>query len=116
MQTRRQELTEREYGMLSEDESHNIVDSHTWGNYGDNASGIEFNYITGKSETWKSKNIYDLAGNIQEFTMEKNNSNEVMLRGGFSPAGGADYPVSYRYATSEGAGASDGFRVALYLK
>ncbi len=98
------------------DISHNIVDSHTWGNYADNESS-GWNYITGLNEEWKAKNIYDLAGNIQEMTMEKTVSGECVLRGGFYPAEGQEYSASYRYTaeiTSPGAG--DGFRVALYLK
>ena len=61
-------------------------------------------------------NIYDMGGNVGEFTTELNpgTSETVVLRGGndgnFSPAG-------YRWDNSSGdAGSSSGFRATLFLK
>lgn len=54
-----------------------ITDSKSWGNYNDSIApantgnyekGVEKN--TGSNEAWKANNIYDLAGNCQEFTQE----------------------------------------------
>lgn len=45
-------------------ESHNIKNMKSWGNY----DGVI--QVCGNSETWKAKNIYDLSGNICEWTME----------------------------------------------
>ena len=46
------------------DETHNIVDSSSWGKYSGSIQRC------GENETMKAKNIYDLAGNVAEFTME----------------------------------------------
>ncbi len=46
------------------DETHNIVDSTSWGKYSGNIQRC------GENETMKAKNIYDLAGNVAELTME----------------------------------------------
>lgn len=56
---------------------HKSSTSNAWGNYGDsigdaaieNISGTV--QVTGYSEYWKANNIYDLAGNINEFTRQK---------------------------------------------
>ena len=54
-----------------EDNGYNINDSSTWGNYSNNtASGAGARQPTGYSESWKANNIYDLAGNICEWTQE----------------------------------------------
>ncbi len=50
--------------------------------------------LTGNVTTDVSKNIYDLAGNCYEWTMEAGSSNRV-LRGGYYDYGG---PVSLRYS------------------
>ena len=50
-----------------------IVDSTTWGNYSNNtASGHGSHRTTGYSENWKANNVYDLAGNMYEWSMERN--------------------------------------------
>jgi len=70
-------------------------DSGEWGNYNNNA--VE--YVTasgttatatgskiipaGSSEQTKANNIYDLAGNVFDWTMEANSSDVRMLRGGY---------------------------------
>ena len=56
------------------DIDHNITDSESWGNYvrAKGAAKTDSGVIqtTGKNEAWKAKNIYDLAGNVRELTME----------------------------------------------
>ena len=51
------------------------TNSHSWGNYwtstGDAATNSGSKQNTGKSEYWKANNIYDLAGNVREWTQEK---------------------------------------------
>ena len=54
-------------------------------------SGVE---LTGNVTTDASKNIYDLAGNCYEWTMEASYSRNRVLRGG---GYGSAYPVSGRY-------------------
>ena len=46
-------------------------DSTSWGNYKNNTeSGAGVLQATGYSEIWKANNIYDLAGNVCDWTME----------------------------------------------
>ncbi len=70
--------------------------------------------LTGSVSTDVSKNIYDLAGNCFEWTMEANGTNSRVLRGG---GYGSAYPVSNRYGGSP-TGNSDvvSFRPTLYIK
>ena len=65
----------------------------------------------------KLKNIYDLCGNLGEWTMEAYSSGDRVSRGGDFSVSGSEYPVSFRndsspaYDDSKGVG----FRPALYL-
>ena len=87
-----------------------IKDSKTWGNYNNatfeytNSSG---NTVTknegsstripsGSSEYTKANNIYDLAGNVSDWTMEANFTYGRVYRGGYYYDFGNDYPASYR--------------------
>ena len=70
----------------------------------------------GFNENWKVKNIYDLAGNVWEWTSEANSS-DFILRGGSSYGNGSGFPVSSRYNYI--ASSTDGyvgFRSRLYIK
>ncbi len=71
--------------------------------------------VTGSSDSYVIKNIYDLAGNVPEFTMETYDDGDYfnkIPRGGSCDNSGSDFPVSKRHY----AGAStSGFRTALYL-
>ena len=107
------------------DANHNIKNSVSWGNYkgstGDaatNSGGSNMNYTTGRSEAWKAKNIYDLAGNVFEWTMESRSSNYRVFRGGVYFNNGASGPASNRngknYPTS--ADYYRGFRATLYIQ
>ena len=63
------------------------------------------------------KNIYDLAGNVCEWTLEKaaDSSNPCAKRGGFFYYSGSNYPASIR--SNNGTATADyarGFRCALY--
>ena len=65
----------------------------------------------------KVKNIYDLAGNISEWTMESYGTHARIVRGGYWYDTGFMYPASSRntgFTPSRSTG-SLGFRVALYL-
>ena len=102
---------------------HNVNDSRNWGNFNNSIddavknSGINnMNYTTGKSNAWKTKNIYDIAGNIWEWTMEAYGTNYRIRRGGSYNDDGAKYSAYYRntsnpYASIDGFG----FRIALYI-
>ncbi len=65
---------------------------------------------------YQIKNIYDLAGNVYEWTMEAYSSDSRVNRGGPYRALGSVTPASYRNGYRPGTtGGSFGFRVALYL-
>ena len=75
-----------------------------------------FSILTGTVDEYSVNNIYDMAGNVEEWTMEAANNNKRVMRGnnfGFS----GTFPVSTRAITSPDiASDSCGFRIALYLK
>ena len=79
-----------------------ITDSRTWGNYsnstGNAATGSGSRRSTGYSEYWKASNIYDLAGNVSEWTMEANSTNcRANIAGDYYSGGSSStYPVSYK--------------------
>ena len=71
---------------------------------------------TGSNANYAVKNIYDLAGNVYEWTMEAYNSTCRVSRGGGYYNSGENYPASYRsYDTSSSSSFNFGFRSALYL-
>ncbi len=72
--------------------------------------------LTGNVSTDVSKNIYDLAGNCIELTMEAYNTSSRVTRGGYF---GSDVPVGYRnfYGTDSTAYRDRcSFRPTLYIK
>ena len=84
--------------------------SSTWGNYSnyntannytEGTAGYEKNagslQNTGSSENWKANNIYDLAGNVEEWTQEANNTSNRAIRGGYCFYNGSFHPASDRY-------------------
>ena len=97
-----------------------LKDSRTYGNYNNSLAPANENSGTkrtaGFNENWKTKNIYDLAGNVYEWTSEASSS-FFIFRGGGYVNGGSDNPVSYR-SRSNGSSTSGviGFRPRLYIK
>ena len=70
---------------------------------------------TGNTDYTKRKNIYDLAGNVWDWTNEIYSSYRVN-RGGWFVNDGSDCPACYRsYTSITGTASSLGFRVGLYL-
>lgn len=72
---------------------------------------------TGSSSAYAVKNIYDLAGNVYEWTMESSDTDYRVLRGGFYFLSGSSRPASFRdnYDPSYDYNDGIGFRVTLYL-
>jgi type II secretory pathway pseudopilin PulG len=96
-----------------------VTDSRAWGNYSDSISPANLGNgtlpTTGYNNNWQAKNIYDLAGNVWEWTNEIYSSYRV-IRGGYYYVSGSTYPASYRYGDIlSNSYANVGFRVALYI-
>lgn len=72
---------------------------------------------TGASDTCKKMNIYDLAGNVWEWTLEYSSNIDIpcALRGGSLLYTGSKYPTSYRNSHMMDWSVVDfGFRLSLY--
>ncbi len=101
--------------------SASLTDSRYYGNYKDSLAPANENSGTertaGFSENWKVKNIYDLAGNVWEWTSEVSYSN-LITRGGSNYIDGSGSPVSYRrsYGLASNYSGDLGFRSRLYIK
>ena len=97
-----------------------LKDSRYYGNYNNSLAPANENSGTkrtaGFNENWKTKNIYDLAGNVWEWTSEARSS-DFIIRGGCFGNVGSDCPVSYR-GSNDASCANDwmGFRPRLYIK
>ena len=98
-----------------------LTDSRYYGNHSDSESpanviGYGTKQTAGYSDVWKTKNIYDLAGNVWEWTNEECSSNRD-YRGGSYYNGAKYYPVSYRYKFNSGySNDGIGMRPRLYIK
>ena len=96
------------------------LNSTTWGNYSNSSENAEEGSgqkrPTGYSEYWKANNIYDLAGNVWEWTMESCNTNSRVYRGGSCNNIGSKIPVSKRDDDSPSVSyVYFGFRITLYI-
>ena len=92
-------------------------DSTNWGNHWNTKNSPRKVVETGSSEEWCTNNIYDFAGNVDEWTQEKNGSSCRAIRGGGYCFDGVDYPACYRdYDGPNGRYGVTGFRAALYIK
>ena len=92
------------------------IDSTGMGNYGGNEDIITGLGNCGADEAFRQKNIYDMAGNVYEVTMEAYTT-YCVIRGGDYNNSVSISPASFRTiselnATTE----THGFRVALYIK
>ena len=109
-----------------------ISDSTSWGNYNNATftyrnssgrtltknSGITTGIPTGSTEYTKANNIYDLAGNEREWTMEARSTDDRVLRGGDCFNNGSGIPASYRidYTGPANSTSTYGTRATLYIK
>ena len=83
--------------LSNSDPAYSITNSSTWGNYSDNtADGHGSKQNTGFSESWKANNIYDFAGNCDEWTQEANSTINRAYRGGRYDFDGSYSPASNR--------------------
>lgn len=102
-----------------------IVDGTTWGNYTNSiAPANTGNYVsgefksTGSNENWKQKNIYDFAGNLREWTNEREiaNNNQYVLRSNSFKSEGLYGNPCYGIPSASYLLDDAGFRVVLYIQ
>ena len=94
----------------------------TSGAYGIKDSDTSVLLSTGASDDFSKQGIYDLAGNVIEFTLEHANlisralvESPCAVRGGIYGYNGSIYPAAYRVSSSTTNYYNDvGFRVSLY--
>ena len=87
-----------------------VKDSNGKGNY----SGVIA--TTGSNTAYQQKHIYDMAGNVDELTMEADDTDGRVSRGGNYVDGGSVYPASIRsFIYPDSSVSNIGFRLALYL-
>lgn len=103
--------------------TNNIKDDSVWGNYIDSSEKAKIDgsgkiQISGYSKSWCKNNIYDMAGNLWEWTNETyTTSDSGISRGASYIFSGKEYGAGYRtYNESDSTYARIGFRVALYIK
>ncbi len=93
-----------------------IKNSTYWGNYFNNKETPRKIVRTGMLEQCCVNNIYDLAGNVGEWTQERVGSTFRVVRGGSYGSNGSKIPVVYRYYVDPANSYYDlGFRVVLCL-
>ena len=103
-------------------------DSSTWGNYNnynaannytEGTAGYEKNagspQNTGSSENWKANNIYDLAGNVWEWTQEARYTYSRASRGGSYSGNGSGGPASDRDGSGPDSSDYDGIRFSSHF-
>ena len=93
------------------------LDSTEWGNHWNTENSPRKVVETGSREKWCANNIYDFAGNVDEWTQEQNESSYRVIRGGCCYGDGDFYPVAYRlYDNPDVDCVNTGFRATLYIK
>ena len=103
------------YNSGNEEKKKYTYDSTGKGNY----SGTNGNQpiATGSIEAYAVNNIYDMAGNVSDWTIEANYTSYRVDRGGIYGSSGSSYPASNRDVNYNPTDSDDssGFRVALYM-
>jgi len=91
-------------------------DSTRWGNFWNIKNSPQKVVKTGTREEWSTNNICDFAGNLSEWTQEKNGSSYRVLRGGGGNVDGCNYPAACRYYFYPSSNCDFfGFRAVLYI-
>lgn len=92
-------------------------DSTEWGSHWNTENPPRTVVETGSREKWCANNIYDFAGNVDEWTQEKKGSSHHIVRGGSCRNYGDYCPVARRYCVDPYFDFnSTGFRATLYIK
>lgn len=103
-------------------EGKNVSSSNAWGNYNDStnnaatgAGEANMTYTTGKNDAWITNNIYDIAGNNWEFTMECNGDGRITRGGSYVHEGVARGASRRSDSTTKTIGHGISFRPVLYI-
>jgi len=93
-------------------------DSTQWGNHWNTKESPRKVVETGRRKAWCTNNIYDFAGNVDEWTQEENGNSYRVIRGGNYDIDGDFYPVAYRnhYGHPINCCNYTGFRATLCIK
>ena len=77
-----------------------LTNSSSWGNYSNSTGAAATNsgskQPTGTNEAWQANNIYDLAGNVREWTIEADSAEYRVYRGGTYSDRGSFFPAARR--------------------
>ena len=94
-----------------------IKNSTNWGNYSNNTEeGAGTKQKTGFKESWKANNIYDLAGNVYDWTIEAYSTYGRVIHGSYYYLSGSSDSVRLRdYRSPSLSGDGYGSRSALYI-
>lgn len=94
-----------------------IEDSTNWGNYWNSENSPRKVMPTGSEEKWSVLNIYDIAGNVDEWTSEWYWDKRRVLRGGVYCSNGNYWTAARRFNLSPFFAYNRmSFRAVLYLK
>ena len=113
-------ITEEVNGQPNCQDGSYVKDSTGKGNYDEDANNNKWKgnpTETGKLPEYAEKNIYDMAGNLLEWTMESYYTNNRVTRGGSYGNTGSNHPVSLRYyGSTTYTDSYCSFRPTLYVK
>ena len=92
------------WNITNADSKYSTDYGNTWtsGAYGAKGSNRYILLSTGASDTFSKQGIYDLAGNVNEWTLEYSSDSSVPCawRGGIYENNGVNYPAAYRYSSN----------------
>ncbi len=94
------------------------LDSTEWGNYRNTENSPKKVVETGSREEWCTNNIYDIAGNVDEWTQEQNKNSYRVTRGSCYDFYGDRFSAAFRagYGNPYDEYKDTGFRATLYIK
>ena len=99
------------YNSGNEEKKKYTYDSRGKGNYSSDSP-----IATGSIEAYAVNNIYDMAGNVSDWTIEAGNTSYRVIRGGNYSDDGSNGPASVRRSSNPTNSIDNyGFRVALYM-
>ena len=86
------------------------------GNYKGTQGSTNKAIPTGSNSSYAVNNIYDMAGNVFDWTMEATGTIFRVMRGGYCDFAASEYPASYRGGGGPTGSRGSGCRSTLYVK